>query len=340
MVKNGVIFDKKNILVIGGAGFVGSHLCDELVKSNKVICVDNFMTGHRTNIEHLLQNADFELVKHDMNGKLDLERLPELEKFRVEFQGVQEIYFLASPTSPVHYTQMPIETMLANSVALRLALDMAVKYKAKFLYVSSPAVYGQVEPGQVVNENMFGAVDQLGPRAAYEEAKRFGEALVNIYRTQHNIDAKIARVFNCYGPRMVLSDGRMIPELIKNALAEKEVVVYGQPSDKVSYFYVSDLVKGLLKLMDSGQIGPVNLGSDNQIDLKSLVEQIVSLCQSSSQVNYQDRLDIMSPQPIPDISLAKQELGWFPIVLLKEGLQKTIDYLNAQEEIIGPDRYK
>lgn len=184
------IFDKKNILVVGGAGFVGSHLCDELVKTSKVICVDNFLTGDNMNIAHLLQNPDFRFLNHDIVNPLNLDGFAELETFRVPFQGVQEIYYLASPTSPAAYAQKPIETLLANSVGLRNALDLAVKYQAKFIFTSSPAVYGSGTGSMLVKESYVGPVDQLGPRACFAEAKRFGETLTDNYRQKFGLNAK------------------------------------------------------------------------------------------------------------------------------------------------------
>ena len=220
------IFDKKNILIVGGAGFIGSHLCDELIKSNKIICIDNFLTGTQDNISHLLQHPDFEFINHDIINPINLEDLPELKEFKFEFQGVQEVYYLASPSSPVDYQKHPIETLLANSIGLRNALDIAVKYKSKFFFASSPAVYGQ-GTAKPTKETFVGVVDQLAPRSAYAEANRFAETLLFNYSAKYNLDIKLARVFNCYGPKIRLGDGRMIPEMIKNAISNEDIVIYG-----------------------------------------------------------------------------------------------------------------
>lgn len=334
------IFDKKNILIIGGAGFVGSHLCDELVKANKVICVDNFLTGDNMNISHLLQNPDFRFLNHDIINPLSLESSAELESFKVSFQGVQEIYFLASPTSPVAYSKNPIETLLVNSVGLRNALDLAVKYQAKLIFASSPAVYGSGTGQMLLKESYVGPVDQLGSRACFAEAKRFGETLSDSYRQKFNLDVKIARIFNAYGPRLGLGDGRMIPEFIRAAAAGQEVTIYGQEKDQASYFYVTDLARGLIKLMDSNESGPINLASEWKISLQEVAQKIIELTNSKSQIVFADRPANFDTQPLADITLAKEKLGWFPIILMEEGLKHTIDYLTAQEGIRRPEMYK
>jgi nucleoside-diphosphate-sugar epimerase len=334
------IFDKKNILIVGGAGFVGSHLCDELVKTNKVICVDNFSTGDNMNIAHLLQNPDFRFLNHDITNFLNLDGFAELETFRVPFQGLQEIYFLASPTSPVTYTQKPIETLLVNSVGLRNALDLAVKYQAKFIFTSSPAVYGPGTGSMLIKESYVGPVNQFGPRACFAEAKRFGETLVDSYRQKMGLDAKIVRILNAYGPRMGLNDGRMVSELIKAATTGPTVTVYGQETDTASYFYVTDLVRGLIKMMDSSEAGPINLASEWKVSLKEVAEKIIALANSPAKIVFADRPANFDAQPLVDITLAKEKLGWFPIILLDEGLKHTIDYLTAQEGIRRPEMYK
>lgn len=331
------IFDKKNILVVGGAGFVGSHLCEELLKGHKVICIDNFITGDNANISHLLQNPDFRFINHDIINPLDLESLMELETFRISFQGIQEIYFLASPTSPAAYTKFPLETLLVNSVGLRHMLDYAVKYQAKFLYASSPAVYGGGTGEMLVKESYVGPVDQFGPRAMYAEAKRFGETLTYNYHIKTGIDAKIARIFNCYGSRMGLNDGRMIPELIKDAVEHKDLIIYGKPTDVASYFFIDDLLRGLVKLMGNGEHRAVNLASEWKVSLQEVAEKIIKLTDSKSKIIFKDRPEQFDSQPLADITKAKEELAWFPIVLLDEGIQKTIDYLSAQEGIRRPE---
>jgi len=331
------IFDKKNILVVGGAGFVGSHLCEELLKSSKVICVDNFITGDNANIAHLLQNPDFRFINQDIINPFTLENFAELEAFRVPFQGVQEIYFLASPTSPSAYVKYPLETLLVNSVGLRNMLDFAVKYQAKLLFASSPAVYGGGTGEMLVKESYVGPVDQLDARSVYAEAKRFGESLAWNYKSKIGIDVKIARIFNAYGPRLGLNDGRMIPELIKSAVTHQDLIVYGEPDDFASYFFISDLVRGLIKLMDSGESGPVNLASEWKVSLREAAEKILALTGAKNKVIFKSRPEYFAAQPLADISLAKEKLGWFPIILLDDGLKQTIDYLSAQSGIRRPE---
>ncbi len=332
------IFDKKNILVVGGAGFVGSHLCDELVEGNKVICVDNFLTGAEIHIAHLLQDPNFKFINHDIINPIDLEHYPSLEKFKIEFQGVQEIYFLASPASPSAYSQYPIETLTVNSIGLKNCLDLAVKYKAKFIYTSSAAVYGEVMGDELISESDIGRVDQLGKRACFAEAKRFGETLVNNYRLKYDLDTKIVRIFNCYGPRMELDDGRMVPEMIKAAISNKDILIYGDKNSADTLFYVDDLIRALIKAMESAENGPINLGSEWRSNFSEIAEKIIKITKSKSKIKYVKKSDLMITQPLPDISLAKEKLGWFPIILLDEGLKKTADYLSAQVNILEPEK--
>lgn len=330
------IFDKKNILVIGGAGFIGSHLCDELVKEAKVICLDNFLTGSDSNIAHLHQNPSFEFINHDINIPIELEKRQELRDFKIEFQGLQEIYFLATPASPKFYDKYPVETMMVNSLGLNNALQLAVKYKAKLIYASSPAVYGDLDISKRIKEDYIGAVDQLGPRAVYSEAKRFGETLVNNYRLRFDIDTKIVRIFNCYGPKMKLDDGRMIPELVKSALNNKDLVVFGKASDVGSYLYISDLIEALVAVTNSGEAGPLNIASDAKYKFSEIAAKIIKLTDSKSAITYHDRESLMAPQILADISQVKEKLGWFPITLLDQGLKGIIDYLSAQKGILQP----
>lgn len=330
------IFDKKNILIIGGAGFIGSQLSDELIKTAKIICLDNFLTGEEANISHLHQNPNFEFINHDITAPIELEKRPELRDFKIEFQGLQEIYFLASPTSPKAYNDYPIETMMVNSLGLNNALKMAVKYQARIVYASSPAVYGEVNSSKKIKEDYIGLVDQFSPRAVYSEAKRFGETLVNNYRSRFDLDAKIVRLFNGYGPKMKLDDGRMIPELIRSALNHKDLVVFGQANDVGSYLYIDDLIQALIGVMDSGEYGPLNIASDAKYKFSEVAAKIVKLTDSRSAITYHHQESLMAGQPLADITRVKEKLGWFPITLLDEGLKKTIEYLSAQKGILEP----
>lgn len=333
------IFDKKNILVIGGAGFVGSHLCDELIKESKVICVDNFLTGDESNISHLLQNQNFKLVNHNIIKPFDLAKSVNSDIFKLEFQGIQEIYFVASPASPYLYNKYPVETLRINSLGLNRALSLAKKYKSKFLYASGAAIYGNDFGKKPVSEKEIGVFDLFSSRGVYAEALRFAENMIYNYSKKYDLDAKIVRIFNAYGPRMSLNDGRMVTEIVKYALMEKNIAVYGKKNDIGTYLYIDDLIQGLVKMMDSDQAGPINLGSEWKITFSDMIKEILSLTQSKSTVEYKKPTSLMNKQPLPNISLAKEKLGWFPIILLSEGLKETIDYLTAQMDILEPERF-
>lgn len=326
------IFEKKNILVTGGAGFIGSHLCDTLVKKDKVICIDNFISGDEKNIDHLLQNPDFQFIKHDINQPINLDELAELEKFKVKFQGLQEIYHLASPTSPKDFEKTRIETVLTNSVGTRNILDLAVKCKAKFLLSSSSVVYGPRDLKILhFKEDYLGQVDQLNPRACYDEGKRFAETLTNTYAQVHSLDAKIARIFRTYGPRMKLKSGQMLPDFVFNALDNKALEIYGDESFSSSFCHVSDIVQGLIKMMKSGEAGPINLGSDLEYKIVDVAKKVIELTESKSKIVFKKPLLFMTALGLPDITLAKERLSWFPVVLLEEGIKGTIDYFRAHK---------
>ncbi|MFA6410206.1 MAG: NAD-dependent epimerase/dehydratase family protein [Candidatus Buchananbacteria bacterium] len=335
------IFEKKNILVTGGAGFLGSHLCDELVKNSKVICIDNFISGEEANIDHLLQNPDFEFIKHDINEPMNLESLKELDKFKVKFQGIQEIYHLACPTSPKDFESTRIDTVNTNSLGTKNILDLAVKYKSKFLLASSSVVYGPRDPlNGYVKEKQLGAVDQLSPRACYDEGKRFAETLVYTYGQVYNLDTKIARIFRTYGPRMKLNTGQMLPDFVYNALENKDLVIYGDESFSSSFCHVSDMVQGLMKLMKSGESGPINFGSDQDIKIIDIAKQIIELTGSKSKIVFEDPLLFMTPLYLPDIKLARDRLSWFPVVLMEEGVKGAIDYFRAHKYTLRPTSKK
>ncbi|MFA6254801.1 MAG: NAD-dependent epimerase/dehydratase family protein [Patescibacteria group bacterium] len=331
------IFEKKNVLITGGAGFIGSYLCDDLIEKNKIICIDNFISGDEANIDHLLQNPNFRFIKHDINQPIDLESLPELEEFRIKFQGIQEIYHLACPTSPKDFEKTRIETVLANSVGTRNILDLAVKYKAKFLFASSSVVYGSRDPqSPYFKESYSGVVDQISPRACYDEGKRFAETLTNTYGQVYNLDTKIVRIFRTYGPRMKLNIGQMIPDFVSSALVGEDLVIFGDEGFSTSLCYVSDIVQGLTKMMKSGESGPINLGSDLEYKIVDVANKIIAMTSSKSKVVFQKPLLFMTPLGLPDITLAKERLTWFPIVLLEDGIQGAIDYFKAYKSILGP----
>lgn len=326
---------KKNILIFGGAGFIGSHLCLELIRDFNIICVDNFSTSNVENIRFLLQNQNFEFIRHNVNEPLDLDSLPELKKFQVKIQGIQEIYNLACPTSAKNFGDMVIETLLSNSVGMRNILDMAVKYKSKLVHISSAVVYGpRTADRMYVTESDNGQVNFLGPRACYDEGKRFAETMVITYRDFHHLDFKIARVFRTYGPNMMLNDGQMIPDFMVNALDNKPLVIYGDESFSTSLCYVDDVVQGLIKLMDSDLTGPVNFGSDLECKLVDVANTIIKKTNSKSQVVFEKPLLFMTALAIPNLSFAKKELGWFPVVTLEQGLEKSLNYIKAFKQLM------
>jgi UDP-glucuronate decarboxylase len=331
------IFEKKNVLVTGGAGFIGSHLCDELVKTAKVICVDNFITSQRSNIEHLLQNPNFVLVNHDINTPLDLTAYPELEHFRVEFQGVQEVYHLACPTSPKNFQEQRMATMDSNTLGMKNMLELAKTYNAKFLFASSSVVYGvRRTEDPYFYENYVGMLDQASPRACYDLGKKFAESMVNVYHDMHGLRTRIARIFRTYGPRMLLNNGHMIPDFIVQALQNEDLVVYGDETFRTSLCYVSDVVDGLIRLMAATQDQFVaNIGSDQDIPIVQVAEKVVQMTGSNSHVRFEAPLLFMTPLGLPVITAAKDELGWIPVVTLERGLQMTVDYAKAERNRIG-----
>ncbi|MDO8425425.1 MAG: GDP-mannose 4,6-dehydratase [bacterium] len=329
------IFDKPNILVTGGAGFVGSHVCERLLERAKVICMDNFVSGTQRNIEHLLRRPDFIFVKHDVTMPMDLTAFPELARFKVEFQGVQEIYHLACPTSPKDFEDLRVQTLLANSYGTVNALHLAHQHGAKLLLGSSSVVYGKRTRGGYQAEDDYGVVDHLGPRACYDEGKRFAETIVATYRQQYGITAKIARIYRTYGPRQRLRIGEMVPDFVVNALEGKDLTIYGDESFTTSLTFVDDVVSGLLALMDSDEAGPMNLGSTETYKIADVARRVIELTGSSSQIRFVDPLLFMTELGIPDISKARNLLNWMPITRLDDGLQKTIDFAQAHRELLG-----
>ncbi len=332
------IFEKKNVLVTGGAGFIGSFLCERLLKDCKVICVDNFVTSSENNIDHLLQNPNFEFIRHDINEPLDLEKFPELERFKVKFQGLQEIYHLACPTSAKKFDQYKHQTLLANSVGMRLVLDMAVKYKAKFFQASTSVVYGpRPADGHLFKEAEFGAFDHLSPRACYDEGKRWAETMCGTYRDVHKVDIRIARIFRTYGPRMPLYDGQMVPDFVTDAVDDKDLVIYGDDSFRTSLVYVTDVVDGIVKLMTLPRDpGPVNLGSDYDVKLVDVAKKIIALTNSKSKVVFEPAILFMTSLGLPDLTKAKETMNWIPLVNLEQGLKKSIEYTTAHKGLLRP----
>ena len=326
----------KKILITGGAGFIGSALAEELIKTSNVIVLDNFISGKETNIDLLLSYPNFIFLKHDLTEPINLDEQPELERFKVKYQGIQEIYHLACPTSPKDFMKYRIETIKANGLATMNALELAVKHKAKFLHFSSAVVYGpRQEQDEMVTEDDIGLVDALSPRACYDEGKRYAEALVWTYKEAYKIDAKMVRVFRTYGPRLKLYDGHMISDFVESALDNKDIVIYGNENFSSSLTYVSDVLNAAISLMKSDFSGPYNVGDDTKIALSEVAEKIITATGSKSKIVYKEALDFMTPLPLPNIAAIKKDLGWFPIVRIDDGLTKTIDYLRAHKGLLG-----
>lgn len=329
------VFKRKNIIVLGGAGFIGSHLCDDLVKKHNVICIDNFVSGSQFNINHLLPNPNFVFIRNDLYLPIDLDRLPELAKFNLNVAGVQEIYNLACPTSAKDFDKYKIDTLMANSYLMKNSLDLAVRYRAKYLFASSAVVYGPRRAGkEFFTETDLGEVNFMSPRACYDEGKRFAESMVATYRDVYHLETKIGRVFRTYGPKMKLFDGQMIPDFIINAIDNKDLVIYGDETFSTGLVYVSEVVDAMIKLMESDCREPVNIGGMDEYRIIDVAGKIIEMTGSRSKIVFADQLLFMTPLGMPDISRAKEKLGWFPVVLLKEGLQRTIDYTKANKILI------
>ena len=305
---------RKKILVTGGAGFLGSHLCEQLLKyGHDVICADNLFTGFKENVVHLLENPCFEFLLHDITIPL--------------FVEVDEIYNLACPASPVHYQNDPIQTTKTSVLGSINMLGLAKRTRAKILLASSSEVYGDpsVHPQ---GEDYFGNVNPIGPRSCYDEGKRCAETLFFDYYRENKLRIKVPRIFNTYGPRMNTNDGRVVSNFIVQALQNEDITIYGDGSQTRSFCFVDNLIDGLIKLMESGDniTGPVNLGSPHEISVKELAKKIINLTRSSSKLIYKSLPENDPKKRQPDITLAKKMLNWQPIIQLDSGLKKTIDY--------------
>ncbi len=331
-------FERKNILVTGGAGFLGSQLCETLVKDANVICIDNFSSSTPRNIETLLQHPSFEFVNHDITQPLHLEQLKELERFKLSVQGIQEIYHLACPISKAHYEQFRIATILTNSIGLKHVLDLAVRYKSKVLYASSSVLYGpRRAESPYVREEAPCTIDHLTSHGAYDEGKRFGEAVLYTYADVYGLDVKISRIFRTYGPRMKISDGHLLPDMIMNALDGQDIVIRTPESGRVSLCFVNDMIDGLVRHMGTAMdVTVVNLGSDHDLTLAEVAEKIIRLTGSSSRVRFEPPEDRgWVEAPLPDLQRARTLLHWVPLVRLEEGLTKMIDFARSHRQQIG-----
>jgi dTDP-glucose 4,6-dehydratase len=305
---------KDFILVTGGAGFIGSHLCDYLIKKSfNVIAIDNLSTGSYDNISHLIENKKFSFINHDITKKFIIKK------------SINTIFHLASPASPMDYLKMPLETMRVSSYGTENILKIAKKKKSKIVIASTSEVYGNpLEHPQ--KETYFGNVNPVGERSVYDEAKRFQEALVCSYRRLFGLDIKIARIFNTYGPRMKVDDGRVLPALISQTINNKNLTVFGDGNQTRSFCYVDDLIEGLFKLHLSSCTSPINLGNTEEISINKLANEIIILNNSNNKIIYKPLPNDDPLRRRPDISKAKKILNWSPKISRKEGLKKTFDY--------------
>ncbi len=308
---------KKKILVTGGAGFLGSHLCERLLNDgNEVICLDNYFTGQKQNVVHLLTNPYFELIRHDVTMPFFIE--------------VDEIYNLACPASPIHYQYNPIKTIKTSVMGAINMLGLAKRIRAKILQASTSEVYGDPEI-HPQTETYWGNVNPIGIRACYDEGKRCAEALFMNYHRQNDVNIKILRIFNTYGPRMHPNDGRVISNFIVQALKGNDITIYGDGSQSRSFCYVDDLIEVMIRMMKTPDnfIGPMNAGNPNEFTIKELAENIINLTKSKSKIIFMPLPEDDPTQRQPDISIAKKELNWEPKINLEEGLMKTIDYFKG-----------
>ena len=307
----------KKILVTGGGGFIGSHLCEKLLnQGNDVICVDNFYTGNKSNIKHLLSNPSFELLRHDVTFPLYIE--------------VDEIYNFACPASPVYYQKDPVQTTKTSVHGAINMLGLAKRVKAKIIQASTSEVYGDPEV-HPQTEDYWGKVNPIGIRSCYDEGKRCAETLFFDYYRQHQLDIKVIRIFNTYGPRMQPNDGRVVSNFIVQALTNKDITIYGDGKQTRSFCFISDLVEGIIRMMNSpkGFTGPVNLGNPVEFTMLALAESVLRLTDSKSKIIFKPLPSDDPKQRKPDITLAKKHLDWEATVSLEDGLKETIAYFKT-----------
>jgi UDP-glucuronate decarboxylase len=305
------------ILVTGGAGFLGSHLCEELVKrGDDVICLDNFYTGSKANIAHLMNLPNFELIRHDVTFPLYIE--------------VDQIYNLACPASPVHYQKDPVQTTKTSVHGAINMLGLAKRTKARILQASTSEVYGDPEV-HPQTEDYWGRVNPIGIRSCYDEGKRCAETLFFDYWRQHSLEVKVVRIFNTYGPRMHPNDGRVVSNFIVQALSDQDITIYGTGEQSRSFCYVDDLIRGMISFMDSESdfTGPMNLGNPNEYTISQLAERVIQLTGAKSKIIYKNLPADDPKQRQPNIDLAKQKLNWSPSTQLEQGLLKTVEYFKS-----------
>ncbi|MFC1809002.1 UDP-glucuronic acid decarboxylase family protein [Candidatus Omnitrophota bacterium] len=310
----------KTVLITGGAGFLGSHLCDRFIKEGyRVLCLDNFITGDMENINHLLKNKQFSLIEHDMSKPIEIN------------ESIHYVLHFASPASPIDYLKLPIQTLKVGALGTHNALGITLRHNATMLLASTSEVYGDplVHPQ---SEDYWGNVNPIGPRGVYDEAKRFAEAMTLAYQRYHNLKTRIVRIFNTYGPRMRLNDGRAIPAFISQCLQNKDITVFGDGSQTRSFCYVSDQIEGIYSLLMSNCDLPVNIGNPDEMSLLDLAESIKKFTGSKSEIVFES-LPIDDPKVRqPDITKAREDLKWEPRVSFEEGMKKTIEFSKIKLE--------
>lgn len=308
---------KSNVVITGGAGFLGSHLCDKFINEGfNVICIDNLLTGNSENISHLAGKDNFSFIKHDITNYIFIPG------------KVDYILHFASPASPIDYLKLPIQTLKVGSLGTHKVLGLAKEKKARMLLASTSEVYGDpnVHPQK---EDYWGNVNPIGPRGVYDEAKRFAEAITMAYHRFHGLDTRIVRIFNTYGPRMRLDDGRALPEFVGQALRGEDITVFGDGSQTRSFCYVSDLVDGIFKLLMSDETNPVNIGNPAEITIKQFAEEVIKITGTKSKITYKPLPEGDPKVRQPDITRARNILGWSPKINREEGLKTTIDYFKS-----------
>jgi len=321
MSNNGKYENSKKVLVTGGAGFLGSHLCEKLLEEGyNVTCMDNFLTGRMENIEHLLGKPNFTFKKHDVTTYIEIKG------------NLDYVMHFASPASPVDYLEHPIHTLKVGALGTYNSLGLAKDKKAAFLLASTSEVYGDPEVNPQ-NEEYWGRVNPVGPRSVYDEAKRYAEAITTAYHNKHNIDIRIARIFNTYGPRMRINDGRALPAFMCQALKGEPITIFGDGSQTRSFCYVDDLIEGIYKLLLSDIKTPINIGNPDEISILDFAKEILKLTKSESEIVFKE-LPINDPKVRkPDISKAKKLLNWEPKVSREEGLKKALGYFKKELNI-------
>jgi len=314
---------RQRVVITGGAGFLGSHLCDRFLSEGwSVLCVDNLLTGNRDNVAHLMDEEHFSFMEHDVTKFIDIEG------------PVDAILHFASPASPIDYLELPIQTLKVGSLGTHNALGLAREKGARFLIASTSECYGDplVHPQ---TEDYWGNVNPVGPRGVYDEAKRFSEAMTMAYHRYHGVDTRIIRIFNTYGPRMRLDDGRALPAFMSQALRGEPLTVFGDGSQTRSFCYVDDLVEGIWRLLQSDHHTPMNIGNPREMTIREFAEQVIELTGSGSTVSYQALPEDDPKVRQPDISLARAVLGWEPQVQLEDGLRRTLEYFKGR---VGGER--